>query len=270
MSPRRERSACAASAPATERPLQAAQAWLYAAITGADVPPDSDDVLVAGHVGVGTRLGIYRHAYRARLEECLADDYPAVRALIGEGRFARRCAIAITQHPPREPTLNRYGRFMPGFLQEQRGVPAAAADLARLEWALVEAIHSPCGEIVDVDALARVQPAQLASARFHADPSLRVVVSRFDVDASLATFQRTGTCPAPARLPSAVAVQRRPSGLRRTPLAAGFAPLLAALAAGQPLSAAISTIPPRLLTQDALAGCFRRWFAAGFLVGVQS
>ena len=62
------------------------------------------------------RLAIYRDGYRARLVECLADDYPAVRHLLGAEAFEAIAHAYVDKHPSRSPNLNAFGRLMPAFL----------------------------------------------------------------------------------------------------------------------------------------------------------
>ena len=53
-------------------------------------PQDKDApawISPAGRAKPETQLGVYSHAYRARLAEVLASDYPAVHMAIGDGLF---------------------------------------------------------------------------------------------------------------------------------------------------------------------------------------
>src|SRR5688572_24287524 len=62
----------------------------------------------------GQRVAIYRDAYRARLVECLADDYPGVAYLFGTETFRDLCQHYIRDVPPRG-SLNFYGARFAGY-----------------------------------------------------------------------------------------------------------------------------------------------------------
>lgn len=240
------------------------QQWLVAAIT-ADAAPRDRRRLVSSGLAAEDGLGIYRHAYRARLEECLADDFPALRALLGESAFADLAARVITRFPPREATLNRYGRMLLRCLRSEPAAPPHgrfAHDLARLEWALVEAIHAPLAPAWDVGGLARLSPRAVARLRLRPVPSLRVVASAWAVDDVYRRHLAGLPVPPPPRAAQAVAVLRRGDGLHRHVCSAEVGRLLARLARGLPLGDALARcrLPPAAV-QGALAdltaaGCF--------------
>src|SRR6185295_8797591 len=53
------------------------------------------------------RLAIYRHAYLARLQECLRVEYPVLLLTLGEELFALFTNAYLQQYPSRSYTLNR-------------------------------------------------------------------------------------------------------------------------------------------------------------------
>jgi hypothetical protein len=237
--------------------------WLVGAITARRARPPTRlrDIAISAETG----LGIYRHAYRARLVECLADDFPALRALLGPAAFDKLAGAVIAARPPREATLNRYGRQLVIHL---RARPQAAAtgrlalDLARLEWALVEAIHAPLAPALAADALAGLPPQAWAGLRLAAVPSLRVITSRWPIDLLYRQHLRGETPTVPLPDAECVLVLRRSDGLHRLALVPERGRLVAALARGLPLGEALarSRLAPGDV-RDALAaavaaGCF--------------
>ena len=237
--------------------------WLVGSITAAHAPRPTllRDVAISAQTG----LGIYRHAYRSRLLECLADDFPALRALLGTTGFDLLAGDVITACPPRESTLNRYGRQFVAHLRAHPGsTPAGriALDLARLEWALVEAIHAPLAPMMAADALARLPPQAWADLRLGAVPSLRIITSRWPID----RLYRQHLCGEQPTIPAAdaecVVVLRQPDGLHRLALVPERGRLIAALARGLSLGQALArTRLDAGGVRDALAaavaaGCF--------------
>lgn len=234
------------------------QGWLVRAIAAAH-PPAAEPRLAGIAISAAQGLAIYRHAYRARLEECLADDFPAVRSLLGEDAFAALTHRVINDYPPDESTLNRYGRRL---VQVLRREPGLACDLARLEWALVEAIHAPLAAPLDATALAALPAEAWAPLRLRPAPTLRIVVSRWAVDACYRQHLRGEAVTAPPAGGQGVLVLRRHDGMRRIAVSPGAARLVGALARGRTLAAALAgcQLPPvavqQALGEACAAGCF--------------
>jgi hypothetical protein len=164
------------------RELQAAfRAALLEGEHAADggVPGVLDDGLTAA-----ARLRIYRHHVFTSLTAALAATFPVVRALVGEGFFGYMADAFIRRHPPAGPCLAEYGGALPEFLA---GFPpcrdlAYLPDVARLEWALDQAMHADDAVPLDAPALAALPAEALARARFRLDPSLALVASPWPLD----------------------------------------------------------------------------------------
>jgi len=109
----------------------------------------------------GARLAVYANAYRLRLQEVLADDFPGLKALLGEAGFERLAGAYIDACPSNHPSVRWFGRFLADFLQDHaagRDRPGLA-EMAAFEWAqgeVLDAADSPC---VAVEALGAVPPA---------------------------------------------------------------------------------------------------------------
>lgn len=92
------------------------------------------------------RLEIYNRQYWLRLMECFAEDYPGVRAVLGERRFHDLAVAYLASHPSRRFTLRDLGARLIEFIQvEPRWTGALrelASDMARLEWAHIEAFDN--------------------------------------------------------------------------------------------------------------------------------
>jgi hypothetical protein len=138
------------------------------------------------------RFAVYRNNVVASLTAALADTFDVVRQLVGEAFFATLARHFIAAHPPTAPVLAGYGAALPGFIEHflDRHAPAAGlpylADVARLEFARVQAFHAADAAALDpaaVAAMARLlaDPAALAGTTLQLHPSLAVVASRHAV-----------------------------------------------------------------------------------------
>jgi hypothetical protein len=234
--------------------------------------------VAGGGLSPRERVAVYRHGYVARLVECLEDDYPALRHALGPQPFAGLCQDFIQQHPPRTPSLNYYGAPLASYCAT-RSEPWAgfAAELAALEWALVEAIHESEGERLDTGALARLSAEDWAHARLLPSPSLRLLDTRYPVGSYYQAF-REGEPLAqslPALERSALAVCRRGADVWRVRIEPALLPLLASLVAGAPLLGALATAdahvhePALRPGPEALQRAFRDWVACGMFSAVE-
>ncbi len=213
------------------------------------------------------RLAIYHDAYRSRLVECLADDYPALRYALGEEDFTSLCRAYIAAHPSRAPSLNAFGRHMSGFISRRGAVHAPfASELARLEWTIVERIHAAEAETVPPEVLAGVAPDRWASARFSPSEGLRILKCDYPVNRYFQSF-RDGDNPAiPERASSATAVYRKNYVVWRMDLSPPMLAVLEALIAGATLEEALSAIEAH--DGEDVAVWFRGWIGQGFFARI--
>lgn len=81
-------------------------------------------------------LEIYHHAYRARLQEVLADSFAKTRLYVGSDYFDELTLAYVEQHPPSGAHLGRYGHRFAHHLQQRHPDHPVLRELAELEWAL--------------------------------------------------------------------------------------------------------------------------------------
>ncbi len=271
---------------AEDRTLRATQLWFERAIT----TPESQERafgerevairLTAGpRMTARDRLEIYRRGYHARLIECLADDYPVLRASMGGEAFEALCRAYVARHPSESPSLNAYGRLMAGFLREAAPdttpSKAFAADLAALEWAVVEVIHAESAEPLTLEGLGQVPAEAWPGARLVANTALRLL--RFDYPVN-AYFQqvRDGAEPAvPAPSPSATVIYRSGPTIWRMDLTGPMFEVLQALLSGEALATALGRAEAGLAGVDPaeigqrVTHWFREWVSSGLFVRVE-
>jgi hypothetical protein len=128
------------------------------------------------------RLEIYNRQYWYRILGALAEDFPALRALIGTERFDALSIAYLTEHPSRSFTLRNLGSKLPEWLivhPEYAGRRhRLAVDLARMEWAFVEAFDAP-----ERDPLTQRQIAALqGESKLTLQPCLQLVALSYPAD----------------------------------------------------------------------------------------
>jgi hypothetical protein len=200
------------------------------------------DVVTAGGSGDGGGLcatgdlAVYAGAYAARLHDVLADDYPTLRAALGDGRFAALVRRYLRACPPRSFTLRDAGAALPGALAAgdlDSEPPPWAADLARLERARLEVFDGPDAAPLTRDAVQALPAERFPELALAWVPSSAVVPLAFAVD-DLWSAIEDGAADPPPPLPAArtVLVWRKSTVVFHRTLDPDEAPLAAALARG--------------------------------------
>jgi hypothetical protein len=263
--------------------LREAQAWFANAVMVPESEPSAlgaeaaaQELTAGPRLKPLERLEIYRTSYHARLIECLADDYPALRAALGERSFEALCRAYIARHPSAGPSLNWFGARMSTFCRSELALEcrAFAADLASLEWAIVEVIHAAAGPRLTVEKVAQMPAEAWTDARLDVTPAFRLVRAEFPVNAFFQAF-RDGSCPAmPAPAASATAVYRSGPTVWRMDLTPPMATLLGRLVTGATLGEALEDaatefdgVPEEVVGRQ-LMSWFQSWISGGLFTGI--
>jgi hypothetical protein len=238
------------------------QLWFARAVVASEDAGEASHRLTPGpKLDASDRLDIYRRGYRARLLECLADDYPVLEHALGADAFEALCDEYVTRFPSQSPSLNAFGRHMPGFCQ------GFAADLAALEWAIVEAIHAPSAVPLAAAELAAIPGEMWPRMRLQKAPSLQVVRAAHPANEYFQAVRDGGNPVRPGPSPSATAVYRKDLTVWRQRLTPVMADVLAAVVRGETLEEAVAPVPDDQPPERVLAW-FREWTEAGLFVSV--
>lgn len=241
------------------------------------------EALVRGDRGLdaAARLHVYGNAFFARIHEALGNDYPGLAAELGADAFHDLVKVYLLAHPSRFFSLRDVGGALAGYLADGaladafRRRCAHGADLARFEWALVEAFDAVDAPVLRREALAAVAPERWAGLRFALAPSLRLlslahpVHERLPADADGEAPPRTPS-PLTAR-PTHYRVWRRDESVRWTEIDADERALLGDVAEGTPFGALCARLADRGDESDAApraVGLLERWLAAGLIAGL--
>jgi len=129
------------------------------------------------------RLGIYYRAYRLRLIEALAVDYPVLKAFVKDDRFEALATAYIEAWPSMTRNLRWFGDALPGFLRndERFSHDPILAELAEFEWAQGLAFDAADAPQLGFEALAAIPANDWPNLRFVAHPSLQLIESRWNV-----------------------------------------------------------------------------------------
>jgi hypothetical protein len=128
------------------------------------------------------RLEIYNRQYWYRILGALAEDFPALRAVVGARAFEALSIAYLTAHPSRSFTLRNLGSKLfdwlaanPQFTGRRHRL---ALDVVRIEWAFIEAFDNAEYAPLTVEQIATLD----ASSRLAVQPHLRLLVLEYPAD----------------------------------------------------------------------------------------
>lgn len=134
-----------------------------------------------GHLLAGdftTGLEVYRHAYRERLAEALADNYTVLARALGDEAFDALAQAYIAAWPSRHPSIRWFGHELAEFMTTAGDdlVPhASLADFARMDWALRNAFDAADAPLLQPATLAALNPDDWAGLQLRLHPSVQRV-----------------------------------------------------------------------------------------------
>lgn len=166
----------------------------------------------------GGYLGVYEHAYTARLLDVLAEDFPALHTLLGDERFAEVTRTYVGANPSRHPSIRWLGARLPSWIAttEPWSEHPELADMAGFEWALGLAFDAPDAPALSFDALAAVSPEAWHAIGFVFHPSLQRIDLTRDVvpfRQAVAAARDPEAAPGPLGGPEPWAAWRDPASL---------------------------------------------------------
>ncbi len=159
--------------------------------------------------GARDRIEVYRDMYFLRLRDSLAEDFPKVRAVVGDEGFDDLVSEFLEAHPP-TPFLAELGARFPRFVSEHprhRDRPWLA-ELASLEWARVAVFDAPDHEVLTLEELRGVAVDAFASLPIRLVPASIVVDLSWSVDEVWSSIEREEPLQAPRLDPRRVVVWR--------------------------------------------------------------
>ncbi len=236
------------------------------------------------------RLQIYNQQYWYRLFGCMEEDFPGVQAVMGPPAFERLMRAYLEACPSASYSLRDLGARLPEWMRAHPKLTAPRArlalDMARLEWAHIEAFDAAELPVLTPQTLATLR----ADARVRVQPHVRLLQLAYPVDELLlhmgnaaADHGATSNSAAAARKSHSVrrvaslhpqrihlAVHRQEFRVYYKRLAAEEFALLTALRSEEPLGAALEAafIKSRLSEPKRAAQVqtiFQTWMKLGWL-----
>jgi hypothetical protein len=234
--------------------------------------PDAIELIAGAHQPGGLspaqRLGIYHHAYRARLLDTLRDSFGHTLLYLGDDSFEQLAEAFIEQHPSAHHNLRWYGEVWPESLAEAH---PEVAELAQLDWALRRAFDAADAPLLSLADLALIAPDDWATLVLHPQAAASLLHHHHNTLSLWHALDQDLAVPPPEALPQRVGVLvwrvgDQPHFRSLSPMEAVAAH---ALLQGQSFAEICALLAAQFADEDAAmaaAGILRRWVDDGVLI----
>ncbi len=217
------------------------------------------------------QLAVYINAYRARLQEVTAEDYPVLKHYLGDGIFDALMRDFVNSTHSEHFNIGRYAAHLPTFLTQHHAGDAFAQEMVMLENAL--------SQLHDMEETIPLEPAHLAGMNAESlmeavlapRAALQLFASNYPVNDYYLSVKE-GQSPAPP-LPEKtyLAAFRHEDVVWRMQLADQEYHLLQKLFTGMPIGTALHALQTELgVAEDELASQLSAWFSRWMRNGLLS
>jgi len=136
-------------------------------------------------VSAKTRLAIYSYAYRSRLIDALADNFPVLKNYLGCENFEALANAYLDIHPSTNRSIRWFGDQLGNFIASKNEFVAMPylVELARVEWILTEVFDAPNVPVFQLDEIAKIPPEHWSNMRLFIHPSVKSLSLMWNVDA---------------------------------------------------------------------------------------
>lgn len=237
-------------------------------------------VSASGRAAPQTQLSIYAYAYRARLKEVLANDFPAVLMAIGDDIFNQLAEDYIQAHPSHYFSLREFGSHVPVFVAEliQQSENYKGMywlyELALFEWSLGQAFDVADVTLFTEQDMAAISPEAWPTLTFILHPS----VQRLDFEWNTPEMWQALTAEEPTPI-TATRESTSPWLIWREQLVTRFRSMQAdeqlaldSACAGASFTDLCEQLATLMSEEDVplrAAGLLKGWIAQGLISGVQ-
>lgn len=222
------------------------------------------------------RLGIYHHAYRARLLETMRDTFAHTWRYLGDEWFDHLALAFIEQDVCTHANLRWYGAHWPVWLSGDRlsqlnlGAHPEVAELAQMDWALRHAFDAEDQRALSAADLSRLPADQWVQAPLCPQASVALLSLKCNTLALWHALDQDDEVPPAIELPQglAVLVWRQDERPHFRSLSGEEAQALTQLMLGRSFADICALLAPSQAEADAAttaASILRRWLTDGVL-----
>ncbi len=152
----------------------------------------SDFVVSSDSVKAEHRLATYFNAYRIRLVNSLAINYPLVKAMLGEAHFEGLAIDYLQRHPSKNASVRWFGDQFSGFLAAKSGLEnfELLSELAVFEWSRLSVFDEQHADnLISLQDMAQLPAEEWPDLRFTFKPAIRIVEFNYDIPRLVAAIE---------------------------------------------------------------------------------
>lgn len=122
--------------------------------------------------------------YFFRIRDSLKEDFPSILFLLGEDGFHRLVTDYLIRYPSTHWSLRDVGRHMASFLSRYKKLQhhPHLKDLARFEWALMEAFDAADAKTLKEESLVHLRAAAWPKLNLKTIPAFQILSFDWEVD----------------------------------------------------------------------------------------
>ncbi|MFZ4541307.1 MAG: DUF692 family multinuclear iron-containing protein [Rickettsiales bacterium] len=217
------------------------------------------------------QLAVYVNAYRYRLNDVAAEDYPALKHYLGAKKFETLIRDFVNTVESSHFNVTRYAAQLPEFLAKHRLHDPFAYELAILENALVQLFDARETIALEPMHLIGMTPDSLMESMLAPRAALQLFAFSYPVNRYYIAVMDEETQSPPVPEPTFLVVFRHEDVMWRMDLAENEYHLLKELFAGMPIGEALESVAQELALPEnelvaQLSEWFSRWMRNGLLM----
>jgi hypothetical protein len=239
-------------------PLAEAQNTMQNAILqGTDINPDAW-IRSKENFAPASQLAVYINAYRYRLYDVTAEDFPVLKKHLGDANFDQLIKNFVNTAHSAHFNIGRYATQLPNFVEA-----GFAREIAVLENAISQLADPAETTPLEPKHLDGISPEMLMEMRLYPRDALQLFAFEYPVNEyyRLVMDEKSPALPAPEK--TFVAVFRHEDVVWRMDLEAAEYQILSALFAGKTVGEALKNVDESAAAK--LSEYFSRWIRNGLL-----
>lgn len=134
-------------------------------------------IMSTENVPAHTRLAIYANAYRLRLIDALASNYPVLKTYLGDDAFTSIANEYIDYYPSTFRSIRWFGEHVPDFISQHADYSdyVFLTELAQFEWCLSLAFDAADSKVMHEHDISRLPPDVWINMSFTLHPSVHLL-----------------------------------------------------------------------------------------------
>ena len=208
------------------------------------------------------QLTVYAHAYRYRLQDVTAEDYPILRYYLGNESFRNLMEAFVEATFSTHFNIGRYASQLPGFLAQHHPDDICAYELAQLETAIAQ-LNDPLETFpLETIHLQGITPEILMNTVLQPRTALQLLALTYPLNAYYIAVENDEMPMHPSLQESFVAVFRHADIVWRMDLEKDEYTLLQTLFTGMPIGAALEALQQEHdIAEETLVAHLPEWFS---------